>query len=416
MSRAAGAPALSSIGFTDNLGTMGGLGFTVANPANAATTCPGGVVTATPGASTFSLAGANLAGGAAATSCTVSLDVQSPAGQAPGNYTNTLAANAVTSTEGLTSGAATAQLTIGQPASVTINKSFNPTTVALGATSVMSLQIRNNNANAIALTGVGLTDLLPSGMVIANPPAPTSSACARRRWRSTTATPLPSPTRASRQRDLHDNVSVRANASGNLINVLLPGAVTSLQGITNPLLAAATLAATGTVNLNVTKTNGQSSLPPGGTTTYTIVVTNSGPNSVAGLLVLDNEPAGITFGNWTCVAAGGATCGSGPGPINDTVTIPNGGSITYTVPASIALNAPGPVVNTVTLGVPHGSVINTGNSSATDTDPLEPTLGKSIVPATIPVGGASTLTLLLGNNNNVPISLTAALTDVMPQA
>jgi uncharacterized repeat protein (TIGR01451 family) len=155
------------------------------------------------------------------------------------------------------------------------------------------------------------------------------------------------------------------------------------------------------------------SLTPGGTTTYTIGVTNAGPNDVAGVTVTDPEPPGITFGAWTCVPTGGAICGSGSGPVNDIVTIPNGGSITYTVPASIALNAPGPVVNTVTLGI-SGAVINTGNNSATDTDPLAPLLGKTIVPNTIGVGGTSSITLTLANNNNVPISLTSPLSDTMP--
>ncbi len=61
--------------------------------------------------------------------------------------------------------------------SVTVNKSFLPTTVAVGGTSTMSIQIRNNNAGAIALTGVGFTDSLPAGMVVANPPVPTTGAC-----------------------------------------------------------------------------------------------------------------------------------------------------------------------------------------------------------------------------------------------
>ncbi|MCC6194444.1 MAG: DUF11 domain-containing protein, partial [Burkholderiales bacterium] len=415
LTRAAGASALSGIAFTDLLTTMGGLGFVVANPANEATTCGGGTVTATPGATSFSLAGGSLAGGAAATSCTVSVNVQAPPGQAAGTYTNTLPAGAVASTEGFSNAAASAGLQVTNATSVTINKAFNPTTVAVGATSLMTIQIRNNNAGAIALSGVGLVDNLPPGMVIANPPAPSSTGCGAPAITAAdnTATVTVANAAIAVSAICSINVTVRATAAGNLINTIPPNAVTSAQGVTNPLLGSATLAATGLVNLNVTKTNGQSSLTPGGTTTYTIGVTNSGPNDVAGVTVTDNPPPGVSFGAWTCVAAGGAVCGSGSGPISDIVTIPVGGSITYTVPASIAQSAPGPVANTVTLGVP-GSVINTGNSSATDTDPLEPTLGKAIVPATIAVGGASTLTLLAGNNNNVPITLTAALVDAMP--
>ena len=43
-------------------------------------------------------------------------------------------------------------------------------------------------------------------------------------------------------------------------------------------------------------------LLPGSATTYTITVTNQGPDAVTGATLTDTAPAGLTFGNWTCVA------------------------------------------------------------------------------------------------------------------
>ena len=406
ITRGATAPALTGLAFTDSLATMGGLGFVVANPANATTTCVGGTVTAAPGASNFSLSGGTLAGGAAATTCTVAVDVQVPVGQAAGTYTNTLGDAAVTSTGGFSSAGATANLVVNAPASVTINKSFLPTTVAVGGVSTMTLQIRNNNAGAFPLTGVALTDNLPAGMVVANPPAPTSSLC-------NNVAPAPTLTAVNNGTTVSiANASiaagaictmtfgVRANNSGNLINLLGPGAVTSAQGVTNPLIASATLASTGAINLNVTKVTNVTPLVPGGTTSYTLGISNAGPNAVSGLVVNDTPPPGITFTSWTCVGSGGATCGGpGSGPISDTVSIPNGGAVTYTVTAAIDQFATGNVTNQVCVVVP-GSVINTGNTCASRTNPLVPSSTLAISktgPPSVAAGGSLTYSVVVTN-------------------
>ena len=308
----------------------------------------------------------------------------------------------MTTTQGVAVADASGALTISN-ASVTVNKSFSPTTVAVGGTSTMSIQIRNNNAGAINLTGVGLTDNLPAGMVVANPPAPTTSGC--------TAAPAITAVNGAATVTLANgsvnantictvNVTVKGTVSGNLINNIPPSAVSSTQGVTNPLQGTATLAATGTIKLTVTKTNGVASVVPGGTTTYTIGVSNAGPNDVAGLVINDPPPPGVTFGVWTCVATGGAFCGTGSGPIVDIVTIPNGGSITYTVPATIAPNVVGTVTNTVTAIVP-GSVINTGGTTATDADPVAPVTSLAITkddgsPTYLP-GGNAVYVMILTN-------------------
>ena len=295
LTRAATASDITGISLTDNLTSTMGAGFVVATPPNAATTCPGAAFSPVlaGGEASFTVSGGSLANANPPPtnfSCTISLDVATT-GATVGAHTNSLPGANVTTTQGVAVNNATAVLTISN-SSVTVNKSFSPTTVAVGGTSTMAIQIRNNNAGAINLTGVGLTDNLPAGMVVANPPVPTTSGCTT----APTVTAVNGATTVTLANGSVNantictvNVTVRGNISGNLINNIPPSAVTSLQGVTNPLQGTATLAATGTIKLNVTKTNGVASLTPGGTTTYTIGVSNAGPNDVAGLR--DQRPA-----------------------------------------------------------------------------------------------------------------------------
>jgi hypothetical protein len=88
LTRAAGAVALSGLAFTDTLPA----GHLVSATPNLVNNC-GGAVTATSGTNTISLAGGALAGGAAATSCTILVNVTTPAGA--GSGINTIAAGAV---------------------------------------------------------------------------------------------------------------------------------------------------------------------------------------------------------------------------------------------------------------------------------------------------------------------------------
>jgi uncharacterized repeat protein (TIGR01451 family) len=76
-----------------------------------------------------------------------------------------------------------------------------------------------------------------------------------------------------------------------------------------------------------------SSVSTGGNVTYTLTVGNNGPADVAGAMLTDVAPAGVTFGTWTCAVttpgAGTVTtaCGApaGNGNVNTTVTLNRGG-------------------------------------------------------------------------------------------
>jgi uncharacterized repeat protein (TIGR01451 family) len=125
-------------------------------------------------------------------------------------------------------------------------------------------------------------------------------------------------------------------------------------------------------DLSITKTDGQTVAVPGTPVTYTIVASNAGPSVVNGATVVDMVPAAITGATWTCVIAGGGTCtGSGSGNINDTVNLPVGATVTYTLTGMIIASARGSLSNTATVTAPSGVFDpNPANNSATDTDIL----------------------------------------------
>ena len=420
---------LTSVGFSDDLTTMGA-GFTLlstgAGPNPVATGCGAGTVTAAPGATSFSLAGATLTAG---TNCTVAVNVASPV--STGTFTDTIAAANITTAQGVTTSAVTGNLVLVNN-SVTVNKSFSPTAVALGSTSsgnpnfsTLAIQVRNNNAGAINLTGVGLTDVLPTGMVVANPPTASFSGSGCGGATITAAVGATQVQLANANANSNSictlSVHVVGTIAGNLIDTIAPGSITSAQGVTNPLQGTATLAVTGTANLTITKTDGVTSVVPGMSTTYTIKVSNAGPNDVTGLGVNDTPPAGMTFTSWTCTATAGSSCpASGSGPIAASVTVANGGSVTFTVTAAVASNAAGSsITNTASLAVP-GSVIDTNPAtSASDTDTLtrqaDLAITKSDGVASVVPGTSTTYTIVATNNG--PSDVTGAtVTDNLPPA
>jgi uncharacterized repeat protein (TIGR01451 family) len=176
-------------------------------------------------------------------------------------------------------------------------------------------------------------------------------------------------------------------------------------------------------DLQVTKTDGVTTYTPGGTLTYTVTIANNGPTNVVGAFVRDNIPGKITSWSWACTSqTGGATgCSAVAGSttnFTDTVNLPNGASIVYTVTANISAGATGNLTNTATITVPPGYTDPTpGNNSATDTDTqvgsadLQATKTDGV--ATYTAGGALTYTVTVTNNGTSNV-IGATVTDNIP--
>jgi uncharacterized repeat protein (TIGR01451 family) len=225
--------------------------------------------------------------------------------------------------------------------------------------------------------------------------------------------------------------TVAAGASGtlsNTANVAVPAWLTDSNTANN------TATETDTINLNanlgITKTDGVGSINPGSTVTYTIVVSNAGPDASTGSIVTDTVPASISGVTWTCgTPTGGATCGAASGSgntINTTANLPSGSSVRYTVTGTLSVTATGTLSNTATVITPASGVSDpndlgrtgAGNNSATDNTPIntiaDMTITKSHSGNFTQGQVGATYTLTARNSGTGTTSGTVTVTDTLP--
>jgi len=261
-------------------------------------------------------------------------------------------------------------------ADLSITKTDNLTTVTTGTQIRYTIVATNSGPNAV--TGATITDVFPT-------PSPLSGTI---NWTCATAGGATCGGSSSGSGNINRTVnmpvgstvtftttsgSVASNASGSLVNT---ASVAVPAGVQDQNLGNNTATDTDTIitsaNLSITKTDGVTGISAGGRVTYTIVVTNNGPQSVSGATVNDTFSASYSNVTWTCSATNGSSCGATSGSgnnLNTTVSLLNGGQATFTAIATVATSASGTLTNTATVAVPPNTTdSNPANNTATDTD------------------------------------------------
>lgn len=124
-----------------------------------------------------------------------------------------------------------------------------------------------------------------------------------------------------------------------------------------------------TADLAIAKTSAASTYVAGGPATYTIAVTNLGPNAAMGASVTDTFPSSEVGVTWSCAATGGAACPvppTGSGNINALVNVPPGGVVTFSASALVSVGTTGPIVNSAGVFPPAGTTdpVSSNNLSA----------------------------------------------------
>lgn len=186
-------------------------------------------------------------------------------------------------------------------------------------------------------------------------------------------------------------------------------------------------------DLVVTKSAGEVSAIPGDTLTFTVQVSNQGPNPVNEVQVTDSAVGASPFvaASWTCQGANGGVCRTpfGNGAISQTVDLPQAGSsVTYTIVTTIAADAAGSactapltgvcVANSAAASLPSLYIDPTpGNASAAIQVPLARRADLSVAKTSLtpnPVAGGSVSFQVVVRNCGPSNVAGAVLTDSLP--
>ena len=426
------ANPIANASISDSLPTNGGIGqMRIATPANAATSCGAGSITAVAGSSSLTMNGgmvpARAASGAGANgSCTVQVDVIAPAG----SYSNTITASG---TETLANGSTRPVDPVSGNAAITFTsaigatKIFNPAAVSSGGKATVTVRV--SNSSAVALTNLGVTDPLPAGMLLANPSAAYST-CAG----PVAISGAPGASSiALRGASLAGGGScelvfdVVASGSASWTNTIPAGNISAAGGVVNTIPVSATLLFGAPSPLSVAKATNPGTLTfPGQVSRMTVTISGGG-TAVTGLALTDyftsNGTAAGSPNGMVVVPnpAGSTTC---PGGVAS--ALPGGASFSLSVATlaagascTLSFNVSSTAVGGITNVIPIGAIrtdqglSNTGPASTSLSTQSNLGITKNFTPNVVKPGARARLRIAFYNATALPL-VNVALTDNLP--
>jgi uncharacterized repeat protein (TIGR01451 family) len=375
----------------------------------------GGTANAYGGTSTLQIAGMTMPPDSVTT---ITVTVQIPPGATPGTVADqaSLDVTGPTLLAGVQLSDDPATPPVGDPTQYVVappqadiemvSKTAAPASVSTGGTITFTMVVRNNGpSNAAAVT---VSDPLPAGLTFtAAGSDPTCSG-------TTTVSCTIGALAAGTTRTIIVVATVVAGAPAGPATNVATAASPTLDPVPGNESKPATFQIVRSADLGITAT-GPASVQPGDPVTYTLVVTNHGPDTSSGFTLTGAIPANLT--GVTVTAPPGCTltppiltCPN-PLPLNGTQTI------TVTGVADPALTT-GPFTGTATVtALQAGEDTNPVNDTASVTTNVTPTanLGITIAETTPPVaGGASGSYAITVTNAGPSTSVAPVVTVPLP--
>jgi len=431
--------AYTGVNIADTLPVVPNNNLTVV--AGSATTTCGGAVSATL-PRTVTLTGGTIPAGTVATpgTCTINVQVTSPAGASAVTYMNTIPAGAMTTNQGITNIVpATANVSVYATGTGVIgSKSFDPATINAGDNSMLRINI---NAPADTnLTNFSITDNLPANVIVSNSSPAIATGCG--------AAPVLTAVTGATSISLTNgtiligtpctiDVWVTSSTPGVHTNIIPPTNITNNENRrpVNDLTADLTVQPIVLPSdLSVSKAFTPPTVTPNGLSTLTITLQNTNSLPLVNVSLADALPGGTMNGIVIApIPNATTTCGSG------IITAPSGGKTIQmangSIPAQVGI-IPGVCTinvdvqgvgginahaNTIPIGDVSGEIQGTG-TIISNADPATARLTitnlsigvvKGFNPLTVFGGSASTMSVQLVNPNNALLT-GIAFTDNMP--
>lgn len=266
--------ALSGVAFTDNLPA----GLVVASVPNVANTC-GGTVTATGGSGLVSLAGATLAANG---NCTISLSVT---GTTPGVKNNTTLPISASET-GPGKASNTATLTVNTAADIALQKTVDNRKPNVNDNVTFTLTVTNNGP--ISATNVVVNDVLPASLLYVSNTAPSAGTVV---VNGNTVTWNVGFIGNGGSATLQ--IVAQVCQSGAIINTITK---TQTEPDPNSLNDQASVGLNApTADLGVKKSVDNPTPKVGDNVTFSVTLTNAGPDDATGVVARDLLPSGLDY-------------------------------------------------------------------------------------------------------------------------
>ncbi len=414
---------LTNAAWSDNLAGVQP-GITLANSVGLVNGC-GGTVSAVAGGTSLSLSGGTVPPQVGVTngSCTVTVNVTSTTA---GDLVNTIPAGGLTAIGNgqLTSNTtpASATLSVSTVIAPSLAKSFTANTIWAGNTSVLAITITNNDPSN-ALSQIGITDTLPTNVVIANPPGATltGAGCSGNASQNiiavagassvtlSSSSSYPVTLAAGTTNKCIVSVNVTSGSQGAYINTIPAGAIQDYQGVTNAALATATL---NVQQIGPTKAFAPGTIPAGGTSVATITLKNPTSTAYTNVSLTDPLPANMTVsGTPTSPQCGGTVTSTAASVTLTGGTIPSGtdatpGQCLFTFTVTTPVGYAGTLTNTVPVDslIDDQHVTNSASFSANLTVNAALAVAKTFSPTSITAGNPSLVTIKLTNATTTAIT------------
>ncbi|HXY43294.1 MAG TPA: hypothetical protein VEH29_03830, partial [Acidimicrobiales bacterium] len=363
-------------------GTVASEAVTLVAPATAPTTADGDATTASASGNTLTWNIGTFAAGDSA-SIVLLAEVDGSNGGSPVVNTAVETQSATTPLpNGNDTTSASASITVTPAANVSISKTVSPTNPTVGTNATYTITATNNGPDAAA--GVTLTDHLPAGLTYVSSSTTTGSATFSGGVLTWTVGALAS--------GVTDTLTMVATvtASGAITNT-----VTETQTTANPsgvTSASATINSANVATVTVVKTVSNATPANGSQDTYTLTVTNHGPNSAAAVSVTDALPAGEGYVS-NGAAPSGTTVTASDNVVTWTIgTMTDGTVLQLTITVDVTVGS-GSIVNTAVETQSSATPNSSGGTSASGSVTINPTavanvtLTKTASNATPQVGG-----------------------------